>query len=60
VLDIIDELEKKIGKQIPVNEIKAEAEDKGISERDAGEVVDQLKKEGRLFEVRLGQVQKLW
>ena len=60
VLDIIDELEKKIGKQIPVDEIKAEAEDKGISERDAGEVVDQLKKEGRLFEVRLGQVQKLW
>ena len=60
ILDIIDKLERTLGKQIPVDDILAEAEEAGISGRDAEEVINGLKKEGRLFEPKLRHVSKAY
>jgi len=59
ILDIIDSLEKELGKQIPKEDIIAQAEDQGIKANDIEEVLNRLKREGTVFEPRQNFVQKV-
>jgi replicative DNA helicase Mcm len=59
VIDIIEKLEKTIGKPVPIDEVKAAAQDEGVSERDVDDVVQRLKKEGVIFEPRTNFIQKV-
>lgn len=59
ILDLIDMLEKKLGKPVPKEEVIAAAEDEGLSSKDAEELLDRLKKEGFTFEPKHGFVQKI-
>ncbi len=58
ILDIIEKLEKTIGKPVPVDEILAEAENAGISSRDTEELLTSLKRDGTLYEPKVGHLQK--
>ncbi len=57
LMDVIEELEKRIGKQIPKEDIVAEAEDHGLKGVD--EMIQKLKSEGMLFEPKHNVIQKL-
>ncbi len=59
IKEIIGELEAKHGKAIPINEILHIAENKGISESDADEVIQKLKRAGDIFEPRSGFISKI-
>ncbi len=59
VREIINELEKRVGKQIPLQDVLSEAEDKGIDESKVEEAIDKLKREGYLFEPKRGILSKL-
>ncbi len=56
VLEIIDELEKEMGKNVPIEDVKAAAEEKGITNVD--EILDRLKYEGIVFQPKPGYVRK--
>jgi replicative DNA helicase Mcm len=49
VRDIINELEKKVGKEIPVEDILAEASEKGIDEDKVNEAIEKLKRSGEIY-----------
>ena len=57
--EIINELENKLGKTIPLEDIIKEAEGKGLSEADVEEVIQRLKRAGDLFEPRRGFISKI-
>lgn len=57
LMDVIENLEKKIGKQIPKEDIIAEAEDQGLKGVD--EMIQKMKREGMLFEPKVNVIQKL-
>ncbi len=57
MLEIIERLEKEIGKQIPKEDILAVAQDEGI--KDAEELLNLLKREGLVFEPKQGMIQKV-
>ena len=59
IKDIISDLENKIGKTIPLDDIMASARDRGINESDAEEVIQKLKRAGDLFEPRHGFVSRI-
>jgi len=59
IKEIISELENKLGKTIPIDDIVAMAKDKGIGEDKTEEVIEKLKRSGDLFEPRRGIVSKL-
>ena len=59
ILNIIEKLEKTIGRPVPAEEIKATAQDEGISESDTEDMLQRLKKEGIIFEPKANFVQKL-
>lgn len=56
VLNIIEELEKE-DKRVSVEDIKAEAETRGI--KDADSLLEKLKKEGIVFEPKYGYIKRL-
>ncbi|MCD6215543.1 MAG: minichromosome maintenance protein MCM [Candidatus Aenigmarchaeota archaeon] len=56
ILAIIEELEKE-EEQVSVEDIKAEAETRGI--KDADSLIEKLKKEGIIFEPKYGYVKRL-
>ena len=56
VMDIITELQK-LGKEIAIDDIKAEAETRGIEDID--DTIERFKREGTIFEPRAGYVRKL-
>jgi len=58
--DIIDKLERTLGKQIPIEEILAEAEENGMSASDTDEIINNLKREGRLFEPKYKHISKAY
>ena len=58
ILNIIEKLEKTIGKPVPLDEIQAEAENEGIGRRDLDEILTGLKRDGTLFEPKVGHLQK--
>ncbi len=57
MLEIIERLEREIGKQIPREDIIALAQDEGI--KDAEEILSLLKREGLVFEPRQGMIQRV-
>jgi replicative DNA helicase Mcm len=57
LMDIIDRLEREIGKQIPKEDIIALAEDEGL--KDAEELLQRLKREGLIFEPKPNMIQKV-
>ncbi|MEK6940588.1 MAG: LAGLIDADG family homing endonuclease [Nanoarchaeota archaeon] len=59
IREIIDELEKKIGKSIPIEAIVTSATQKGLSESQIEEVIERFKREGQVFEPKRGQLSKL-
>ncbi len=59
ILDIIDMLEKKIGKPVPKEEIVAAAEDQGIKAGTAEELLRRLKAEGSIFEPKLNYIERI-
>jgi len=59
VKEIIAELEKKIGKTIPIDDIIAEAREKGIEADKVDEVLERLKRTGDVFEPKRGFIQKI-
>ena len=58
VLDVIEELEKKMGKLIPMEEVTKALEGK-MKESEIDEIVGKLLKSGDLFRPRRGFVQKM-
>lgn len=58
ILNIIERLEKTIGKPVPYDEIQAEAENEGMNRHDMDEIITQLKRDGTLFEPKVGHLQK--
>lgn len=59
VLDLIDMLEKKIGKPVPKEEIIAAAEEQGVKEEDVEELLRRLKIEGSIFEPKLNYIERI-
>jgi replicative DNA helicase Mcm len=59
IKEIIMELENKIGKTIPIEDITTMAKEKGIDEGDVDSVIEKLKRSGDLFEPRRGFVSRL-
>ncbi|MBN2111511.1 minichromosome maintenance protein MCM [Candidatus Woesearchaeota archaeon] len=57
--EIINELENKLGKTIPLEDIIKDAEEKGLSEADVEEVIQRLKRAGDIFEPRRGFISKI-
>ncbi|MBW3012677.1 AAA family ATPase, partial [Candidatus Woesearchaeota archaeon] len=59
VRDIIIELENKLGKVIPTDDIIKEAETKGISATKVEESIEKLKRSGDIFEPKPGFISRL-
>jgi replicative DNA helicase Mcm len=58
IREVIVELENKIGKTIPVDDIVKEAEEKGVKADKVDEAIEKLKRSGDLFEPRRGFIQR--
>jgi replicative DNA helicase Mcm len=59
VKEIINDLENKIGRFIPIDDIVKEAEAKGISIEKVEETIEKLKRSGDIFEPKRGFISKL-
>lgn len=59
VREIITELEAKIGKTIPLDDVIKEAMDKGIDPAEVEESIEKLKRSGDIFEPRRGFIQRI-
>lgn len=59
VREIISELEGKLGRTIPIDDIMQEAKSKGMSEDKVEEAIEKLKKSGDIFEPRRGFISKI-
>jgi len=59
IKDIIDELENKVGKIIPMEDIVKEAEIKGVEIRIIEETIEKLKRNGDIFEPRRNFITKI-
>lgn len=59
VREIINTLEEKIGKTIPIDDIISEAEIKGIAGDVVEDTLEKLKRSGDIFEPKRGFVQKI-
>ena len=58
IKEIIAEMEGKIGKTIPVEDIIKGAEEKSLSSEKVEEAIEKLKRSGDLFEPRRGFIQR--
>ncbi len=54
IKEIIMELENKIGKTIPIDDILKSANEKGINESEVEEIMEKLKRSGDVYEPRSG------
>ena len=59
IRELINELEQKIGKLIPIEDIILAASEKGIDEQQVNETMDILKRDGSLYEPRRGFISKI-
>lgn len=59
IKEIIVELENKVGKTIPMEDIVKEAVAKGIDESDVEEAIEKLKRSGDLFEPKNGFLSRI-
>ena len=58
VREIINDLEKKIGKNIPIENIMKEALEHGLEENKVEEYLNRLRREGEIFEPKQGIISK--
>jgi replicative DNA helicase Mcm len=56
VMDVIEKLQNELGKEVPIQDVEAAAEQDGVA--DAATVIDKLKREGMVFEPRPGYIKK--
>jgi replicative DNA helicase Mcm len=59
VKEIISDLENKIGRVIPIDDLLKEAEAKGVSEDKIEEILEKLKRSGDIFEPKRGFISKI-
>ncbi|MBU2639752.1 MAG: ATP-binding protein [Nanoarchaeota archaeon] len=59
VREIINELDKKVGKEIPIEDILAEAAEKGINEDKVNESIEKLKRSGEIFQPKQNFISKI-
>ncbi len=59
IKDIINNLENKIGKTIPIEDITQEAKNKGVDSDKVDEIIEKLKRAGDIFEPRHGFISKI-
>jgi len=59
LLDVIDMLEKKLGKPVPKEEIIATAQEEGLKEGDTEELLRRLKTEGSIFEPKINFIERI-
>ena len=57
--ELIAELEEKIGKTVPIEDILEAANRKGIRKEEVEEVIERLKRQGDLFEPKRGFIQRI-
>jgi len=59
IKEIITDLENKLGKTIPLEDVVQAATEKGVSEAEVEEMIQKLKRSGDIFEPRRGFISKL-
>ena len=59
IKEIIEDLENRIGKTIPIDDLVKEATSKGISEVDIEDALEKLKRSGDLFEPKRGFISRI-
>lgn len=59
IKEIIAELENKVGKVIPIEDVLKEASAKGLTEAEIEDIIQKLKKSGDIFEPRHGFVSRI-
>ncbi|MEM3126878.1 MAG: minichromosome maintenance protein MCM, partial [Candidatus Woesearchaeota archaeon] len=59
IKEIIVELENKIGKTIPLEDVVAAAKEKGIDEAELEEIIERLKRSGDIFEPRRNFISRI-
>lgn len=59
IKEILSNLENRLGKQIPIDDILRDASEKGIDETEAEEAIEKLKRSGDIFEPRRGFIQRI-
>jgi len=59
IKEIITDLENKLGKTIPLEDVVSSATERGISEAEVEEMIQKLKRSGDIFEPRRGFISKL-
>jgi len=58
MLEILEDLMKQVGKDVPIEEIILEAQNQGIEQLEASELISKLKQKGDLYEPRPGFLRK--
>ncbi len=59
IREIMNELERRVGKSIPLEDIMAEAAERHIEEAKVEEIIHSMKKEGLIFEPKRGFISKI-
>jgi replicative DNA helicase Mcm len=59
VKELIEELENKIGKTIPLDELIKEAKAKGIKENEIDDIIDKLRRSGDIFQPKPNFIQRM-
>ncbi len=59
VKDIIIELENKLGKTIPIDDIIKMAQEKGVDEAQAEEAIERLKRDAEIYEPKRGFISRM-
>ncbi len=59
IKDIIVELENKLGKTIPIEEVVKECVAQGLSETEVEEIIDKLRRSGDIYEPKRGWISRL-
>ncbi|MBI4739348.1 minichromosome maintenance protein MCM [Candidatus Woesearchaeota archaeon] len=59
VKEVINDLETKVGKQIPLDDVMLEALKKGLAKEKIEEILEKLTRAGDVFEPRRGVIQKM-
>ena len=59
IRELIAELENKIGKTIPIEDVIKEGVEQGLSEGEIEDAIEKLKRTGDLFEPKMGFIQRI-
>ena len=59
VKEIINALEEKVGKTVPIDDVVGEAKKRGLPQDKVEEVIEKLKRSGDIFEPKQGSINRL-